>query len=80
MDKSMVRELSGSQFIVNRSTFISTAYNEGTDELRKYALCQVDRASIIFPSIARKICHLACPSWSSSRASKSSVFLRKWRR
>ena len=38
MEKSMVRELSGlasSQFITNRSTFISTAFNEGDDELRK---------------------------------------------
>lgn len=39
MEKSMVREfhgLTGSQFAVNRSAFISTAINEGDDELKKY--------------------------------------------
>lgn len=37
----MVQELNGltnSQFINNRSTFISTAFNEGDFELRKYLL------------------------------------------
>ena len=38
MDRSMVQELSGlssSQFINNRATFISTAFNGGDYELRK---------------------------------------------
>lgn len=45
MERSMVQELNGlssSQFINNRSTFISTAFNEGDYELRKYPFLYAD--------------------------------------
>lgn len=67
----MVHELSGlagSQFINNRSTFISTAFNEGDYELRKYLLRYLDHVFRICQVIGKKICRIkSILLWFSNR-------------
>lgn len=73
----MVQELNGlssSQFINNRTTFISTAFNGGDYELRKYPIANLDHAFKIYPAIAKKICQQGSTLSSFFSLSKSKGF------
>ena len=62
----MVKELSGlntSQIMVTRSAFISTAFNDTNDDLKKYLLLDIDLVFRIYPVIEKKIYQQSCPLW-----------------